>query len=653
MESYKPENISDEVFERLIDRFNNTIQEKQDEENIIDYDKILGYLDKIMELHNEAVTRGYDGLAGMWDAAVYACEEYANHRGSNSVCASITLQINQTMTMTRQAFRGTLTVENNSSAGEMKDVKLKIEVKDVDGNVATSHEFQINAESLEGFEGEVSLDEDWTLAQGAKGVATVLFIPTKYAAETENKVYFFGGSLSYIDPATEMVVTRELTPVSLTVKPSPNLNLTYFMQRDIFGDDAMTKDVVEPIIPAEFALLIDNEGYGDATKVKMVTDQPKIIENDKGLFVDFTFTSSQLNGQEKVLSLGQSIPTDFGTIPSRGTAYAQWWLECSLLGHFYEYDVQATHVTSYGNEDLSLLNNVSIHELIHSVNTTNISGEPLKGWLVNDEVDADDYPDMIYLSDATTEQVKVLRSTAISRVSATEYTLTVVPSDAGWNYGNVIDPTRGKQAIERVIRPDGTDVDLQNVWQTDRTMPDGLDPIYENRIHIADKFSNGGSQDYTIIFSPRPEVVLFVESVEGLPEEVVMESIDDVTIKFNKPIVESTLADNLKLTCQGKNIDEKPTITKIDDQTFKLKWAEATNESGYFTITVYTSRMLDQEGYHGDFDYKTSWNQIVGATTMLNIHVSPVDAGTTTPVSGEQTYGDEVTLTATPAYGYE
>lgn len=652
MESYKPENISDEVFERLIDRFNNTIQEKQDEENIIDYDKILGYLDKIMELHNEAVTRGYDGLAGMWDAAVYACEEYANHRGSNSVCASITLQINQTMTMTRQAFRGTLTVENNSSAGEMKDVKLKIEVKDVDGNVATSHEFQINAESLEGFEGEVSLDEDWTLAQGAKGVATVLFIPTKYAAETENKVYFFGGSLSYIDPATEMVVTRELTPVSLTVKPSPNLNLTYFMQRDIFGDDAMTKDVVEPIIPAEFALLIDNEGYGDATKVKMVTDQPKIIENDKGLFVDFTFTSSQLNGQEKVLSLGQSIPTDFGTIPSRGTAYAQWWLECSLLGHFYEYDVQATHVTSYGNEDLSLLNNVSIHELIHSVNTTNISGEPLKGWLVNDEVDADDYPDMIYLSDATTEQVKVLRSTAISRVSATEYTLTVVPSDAGWNYGNVIDPTRGKQTIERVIRPDGTDVDLQNVWQTDRTMPDGLDPIYENRIHIADKFSNGGSQDYTIIFSPRPEVVLFVESVEGLPEEVVMESIDDVTIKFNKPIVESTLADNLKLTCQGKNIDEKPTITKIDDQTFKLKWAEATNESGYFTITVYTSRMLDQEGYHGDFDYKTSWNQIVGATTMLNIHVSPVDAGTTTPVSGEQTYGDEVTLTATPAYGY-
>ncbi len=649
----KPENISEEDLQRLVERLNNSMTDT-DAANQMNYDNLATYMDNILYLHSYAVGRGYDGLHGMFDAALKACDDYDSRPGGGSVCASVTLQINQTMTMTRQAFRGTLSVENNSSAGEMKDVRLKLEVTDVDGNVATAHEFQINAESLDGFEGEVSLDKNWTLAQGAKGVATILFIPTKYAAETEDKVYYFGGTLSYIDPATELSVTRELTPVSLTVKPSPNLNLTYFMQRDIFGDDPLTLDVVEPIVPAEFALLIDNEGYGDATNVRMVTNQPEIVENEKGLLVDFQFTSSQLNGKEKVLSLGQSIPTDFGTIPSRGTSYAQWWLECSLLGHFVEYEVSATHVTSYGNEDLTLLNNVTIHELIRSVNAKSVTGEPLKGWLVNDEIDANDYPDIIYLSDATTEHVNMLRSADIQYTSNNQYKMTVVPSDAGWNYGNVIDPTRGRQTIERVLRADGTEVDLQNIWQTDRTLIDGQEPLYENRIHIADKFANGGSQDYTIVFSPRPEIVLMVDSIGGIPTDgtVLMDAIQDITLGFNKPVLESTLKDNIRLTCQGQHVDEKPTVTKIDDRTFKFKWAQATNESGYFTITAYTSRITDKEGYKGDYDYKSSWNQVVGAITMMNIHVTPVDAGTTTPESGEQTYNETVTLKATPAYGY-
>ena len=74
--------------------------------------------------------------------------------------------------------------------------------------------------------------------------------------------------------------------------------------------------------PAEFALIINNKGNGDATNVKMVTNQPEIIDNQKGLLIDFEFISSQLNGQDKTLALGQSIPTDFGTIPAHTQAYA-------------------------------------------------------------------------------------------------------------------------------------------------------------------------------------------------------------------------------------------------------------------------------------------------------------------------------------------
>ena len=169
----------------------------------------------------------------------------------------------------------------------------------------------------------------------------------------------------------------------MTVKPSPELDLTYFMQRDVFGDDPLTLDVVEPMKPAEFALLINNKGYGDATNVKMVTQQPEIIENEKGLLIDFELISSQVNGKDAVLSFGKEIANDFGTIPAHSQMYAQWWLTSTLLGHFTDYKVEATHVTSYGNEDLSLLDEVTIHELIHSLDVIK-DDKKLRGFMVND-----------------------------------------------------------------------------------------------------------------------------------------------------------------------------------------------------------------------------------------------------------------------------
>ena len=162
----------------------------------------------------------------------------------------------------------------------------------------------------------MALDAGWSLAAGATGTATILFVPTKYAAPVRPVNYSFGGTLSYIDANTGLRVTRELYPVTLTVNPTPELDLTYFMQRDIYGDDAMTEDVVEPMVPAEFTVLINNKGYGDANNVKMVTEQPKIIENKKQLLIDFEILSSQLNGQDKVMAMGESVATEFGTIPA-------------------------------------------------------------------------------------------------------------------------------------------------------------------------------------------------------------------------------------------------------------------------------------------------------------------------------------------------
>lgn len=616
---------------------------------------------------------GYEDTNKMFQEIATNCYQKVTEQNS-SVCATITLQFSQQMVMTRQAFRGTLTVFNGNEETAMQDVKLNLTVTNTaTGVVATSHEFQINAESLEGFSGQLALDAGWSLAANGTGTATVLFIPTKHAAPTEPVDYAFGGTLSYIDPFTGLEVTRELYPVTLTVKPSPELDLTYFMQRDVYGDDPLTLDAVEPMKSAEFALLINNKGNGDATNVRMVTQQPEIIENAKGLAIDFEIISSQVNGGDAALSFGKSVANDFGTIPAHSQLYAQWWLQSSLLGHFTDYDVTATHITSYGNPDLSLLGEVSIHELIHGFNLT-ADGKSLRAFLVNDIADANDLPDKLYFSNGDTIGVANAASASVERISPTSCRLTVTPSKAGWNYGSLLDPTYGLSELKSIVREsDGKELSAENFWQTDRTLRDGKDWLYENRLHFVDDFASEAAVSYLLTFEPLPEILLEVERFDGIPQEgtIAEEPVNSVQVVFNKPIAPNTFtADDITFTVQGTKQDASLIgITTADNRTFTLNLTAVTEScpNGYYVLTVQTAGITDFEGYQGRDGRQASWVLFRGGLVQLLTSAYPVNAGSVSfvPLNAARTlaprysnettteYGSTLRLTATPEEGYE
>ena len=65
------------------------------------------------------------------------------------------------------------------------------------------------------------------------------------------------------------------------------------------------------------------------------------------------------------------------------------------------------------------------------------------GFMVNDIADAEDTPDMMYLSDGEIEPVTKVENVVVNRVDNTTYTLTFTQSADGWNYGNVLDPSYG------------------------------------------------------------------------------------------------------------------------------------------------------------------------------------------------------------------
>ena len=656
---YKPQNVTKEQYNKFIERLNNTALAKTDDGNYIDLSKVAGYVNEINSANEQSVLMGYESTTDMLRKE-YALLKGRLEESSSSVCSSITLQFTQKMVMTRQAFRGTLTVFNGNEQEAMKDVKLTLTVTDEKGNIAMSDKFQVNPEKLEGFNGKLDFTDGWTLDAQKEGVATVLFIPTKKAAPTVETRYAFGGTLSYVDPFTGLEVTRDLTPITLTVKPSPNLDLTYFMQRDIKGDDPLTKEV-EPSEEAEFSLLINNLGYGDATNVMMTTNQPEIVDNEKGLKVKFELMSSQLNGQEKTLALGGSVSTDFGTIPAHSTSYAQWWIKSSLLGHFTDYDVTATHLTSYGNKDLSLLNDVTIHELIRSIDVTK-GDKTLKGFMTNDIVDADDTPDMLYLSDGEIEKVNVAASSSITKTSDTEYTLTITPSEEGWNYGNLSDPTYGVSALKSVTRAsDGKQISLRNFWQTDRTLRDGKDPLYENRIHFADQFDGKNAESYILTFEATPSLMLEVASIEGAPaeDEVATQPVNTLKVMFNKYIDPATFtSEDIQINVQGKEQDSQLVkISTEDNKNFVLDLTQlnASAGNGYYTLTVQTSGITDSEGFAGKTGKTASWTMFMNSQVKLLTSVYPENAGEVIGriAGNEVAYGTTIQLVAKAKEGYQ
>lgn len=678
----KNANIADFSLRNYVERLRNTWSKEDGRGYISDNHMDEAVVADILETRQNCVEKLVNlGIATWTDLMGSARKDMLQYMETQSenTCAQVKLEIQQKLVLTRQAFRGTLTIENGSS-NAIEDILVDVNSTNMEtGFMATSREMQISIEKIEGFEGEK--DGAWRLGAGKKGVATILFIPTKYAAPENLTTYSFGGTLSFKDGSTTQ--NRSLFPVSLQVKPTPELDLTYFMQRDVYGDNPLTTDVVEPVIPAEFSVLIHNKGYGDANNVRMITKKPKIVENEKGLLIDFDIISSSLNGGEKTMALDDDIATQFGTIAAGTASYATWDLTASLMGHFTEYDVSVTHVTDYGNPDLSLLDRVTIHELIHSMNAT-IGDKVYRAWITNDEPDAEDAPDHIYFANGTDEELATLsEQTRMERIDNTHYRVTVptnVPRN--WFYTAVANPA-GKYAkiLSITDETNNRPLDAANFWTTDYTMKDGIDPQLDYRLHIADIVSGKGTNTYIVEFEPIPELRLDVKSITTVPadDQIAEKPIEQLTVEFNKDIKPETFTrEDIVVRYEGKLFSGDIAITPKDDaskRVFNLN-TSALNENGYYVLQVKTDNITDTENYLGAEGKMVRWMLFKDGLVHYNVNVLPLaacgqvdcvkDAAPETQAasakrvmkkaganSGQLAYGGGMTFKATPSKGYK
>ena len=531
--------------------------------------------------------------------------------------------------MTREAFEGTLTIFNGNTTTGMEGIKLNLEVRNEQGELCNDL-FQIETKAMDILTG---IDGHGTLGAEEKGSVTILFIPEKDAAPEVPQSYSFGGSFSYVDPFTGTTVTRNLLPVTLAVNPSPDLFLHYFMQRNIFGDDPL-RQPVEPVVPAELAVMVVNNGYGTAKKVQIESAQPEIVDNEKGLAVHFELTGSNLNGQPRQLGLTN---IDFGNIPPKTATTGQWWFTSDLMGHFVHYETQLSHLDSRGNPDLSMVSGARLHELIRSIRVYGGSDDGMQDFLVNEIQDIHECPDAIYLSqgDVTLDVSGADAGVFEGGIQAPDFTdtLKVVASKLGWNYIELDDPGRGNYGIVSITRNDGQVIPVENGWLTHVTLPDGRDPVYEHKFHFTDFFADPGTQEYTVAWKQKPSRVLSVVRMEGPARNVVSEPVTSVTITFSTPVDPATFDwHDLMLRRQGGEnlLDTAMAITSIDSVTYSVDISPFTGGDGYYVFTVQTAEITDDKGFAGEVGKQLSWSQFVNAP-LVEEFIGIPESGSSAP----------------------
>ncbi len=434
-----------------------------------------------------SIQKSYQRLQKSYEKAMSDEEE--------GVCARVRIRIEQEAVMTRSAFLAILELDNNSETSLLENVLVDISIRDANGAIRNER-FGIKDPVLSGIS---SMDGTGSVAPRTTARVEWTLIPASDAAPEGPTQYFVGGQLSYRMEGND--VTVPLFPDTITVMPDPRLVVKYYHQKDVYSDDPFTAEV-EPAEPFSLGLMMSNIGKGIAKNVQITSSQPQIVDNEKGLLIDFAIIGTQV-GEEEITP---SLKVNLGDIEAGKSAVARWLMTSTLQGKFVDYQASYEHIDGMNNPKLSLIDSVEIHELIHIVRVDNPQDDRLPDFLVNDVPDDDNLPDTIHSSEGNLLPVQVVRDAQVNgstRSDVVEMTLKVTLPQ-GWVYLRIDDPTANQHTLQHVLRSDGSEIRVNdNAWTTHRIKrPKGQAAYNEDYFHLVDYRGSGGETSYTLIFQP-------------------------------------------------------------------------------------------------------------------------------------------------------
>lgn len=616
--------IKTEHKQALIDRWNRTAEywdagwfgasdvPEGESLNFIDQVNLYGASMRIAIAEELAATLGYanawDALEGEWirlnamiDQPAYASASRADIPAEGQ-CAKVKLELSQSVVLAREGFQATLKVENGDDL-TLTDIGAGIVVTDENG-FAAGHLVAVGQPDITYFTG---VDGSGVLTAGDTGTAKWLIVPYAEAAPVKATVYYVGGTLTYAIDGT--VLTVPLAPIPITVHPQPELHLEYYHQRDVRSDDPWTEDI-EPSQPYELAVLVRNTGAGVARNLRIISAQPKIVENEKGLLIDFNIIGHEVDGQP----LSPSLTAAFGDVAPYSSSVARWWLTSTLQGQFTEYKASFEHFSPFGDPRLSQIRNIDIYELIRAVT---VDGQT--AFLTNDQVDEEDYPDTIHtragdllpvaVADGTAAIIAGTPSPAVPEVELE------IPAVSGWNYLRLVDadPGGGDYVLVAVRDSLGSYLPATNFWQTDRTFVfGGVRPVPENNVHLLFRQDGpGGNARFTLVYQAADQVGPALTGIALPPATPAVQTQDAFVLTFSEPVDSASVtAADFLLEHDGIPVGALPplVVAAVSGHVIRVAgFASANPAQGAYTLTAYGAGITDLFGNSGVGQATLEW----------------------------------------------
>ncbi|MBR0224460.1 MAG: fibronectin type III domain-containing protein, partial [Thermoguttaceae bacterium] len=555
--------------------------------------------------------------------AIYTAYDEAQSAADKGVCATVSMQIEQKAVLTRDAFDARL-VLTNATTKDLDDVDVNIVVMDSNGNDVTSM-FAVKAPTTEGFTGGDG-ESLGALSGKTQGVAHWILVPSTELAQDGPEEYYVGGYLSY--SRNGATVVHKMAAASITVFPQPELELTYFMQHDVFADDPWT-DEIEPSELFELAVMVKNNGAGVAQNLYIESAQPKIVDNEKGLLVDFCIVGSQVDGEEA----SPTLTVNFGNVEPGEITIGEWFMTSTLQGQFEDCEVSFRHRNDFGDEQFSIIKKVEILSLIRKVDAQNGDAKP--DFLVNAIEDSKATPDTLYLSDGAVEAVSVATNAGFEGEHANDLSMTVSATlQHGWNYARLTDDRLqlGDYRLVRVVRDDGVEIPLENAWTTDRTLK-GADkrPVIQDAFHLLD-FNADDSEarhTYTLYFDSSdqtpPTILAIANPSEGVSYRTL--PLESLEFEFSEPINASTLtADAVEMTRNGENVDLAGiAFENVSGTLYRIvNLPDSASSDGEYVLTINTLGIKDVNGNQGvDERFDVSWTTAAEAPIVVGFENAP------------------------------
>ena len=440
-----PNGTTPEIVARMVERFNNTLTgwnagqlEPQDGlTNMASFSAFQEFTRNIQAYNELAVSKGFSSYLNAYSFARNEVIQSREMDEDDGVCAVVRIRIEQELAITREAFLARLEIENQENS-PLEQIRLEIIITDSETGEQATHLFSVGNGTLSGALSDTAIG--WLLPSEMTGSAEWLIIPYSEAAPDSDRVYDVGGTLSYSSDGNN--ITVPLLPTLITVRPDPSLLVHYFWERYVVGDDPFTNEV-EPSVPFTLGVAVRNAGHGIAYSLQITSGQPEIIENVRGLLVNFMIIGANIGNEV----ISPSLTVMFGDLAPNTTKVARWLMISSLQGEFMNYSATFENINPLGDPRLSILDELEIHELIRNVLIYSDMNEDdaILDFLVNEQDDFLAYPDALY-SSKTLQRYNVSAGTILSVHTASDIAMSLEvrtsSNRTGWVYYRYED-TRG------------------------------------------------------------------------------------------------------------------------------------------------------------------------------------------------------------------